>query len=119
MMEGEFLCPVCGGLTEKIDEGRTTGTRCTRCEWSVVSTYTSPIDEDLTFYEMHIKKLNRPNENQIKTISSLGGGNFLQAKKQITEGNFSVRGKARMILSIKNKLNNANLLFEISPDFKW
>jgi len=119
MMDNEFLCPICGGLTEKINEGRTIGTRCTQCGWSVVSTYTPPIDEDSTLYEVRVKKSNHPDGNQIKTIASLGGINFLQARKQIIEGEFIFRGKARQILSVRERLGNVNLSFEINPVFKW
>jgi hypothetical protein len=119
MTEGGFLCPVCSGLTEEINEGKTTGIRCTQCEWSVVTTSTSPIDQDTTLYEVHVKKSDHPNEKQIKLISSLGEINFLIARKKIIEGELIFRGKAHQVVSIKNKLNDVNLLFEINPCFKW
>jgi len=120
MIEENFSCPKCGSQTEKINEGRTVGTRCPQCGWSVVTTYTQPIDQDVELYEVGIKKIDHPDKNQIKVISNLSGINFLQARKKIKEGGSVLFNmNARQTSSIKAMLIEAGLSPAINPDFKW
>jgi DNA-directed RNA polymerase subunit RPC12/RpoP len=120
MIEDNFSCPKCGSEMINIIEERTIGTRCPQCGWSVVTTYTHPIDQDVGRYEIEIKKMDHPSENQIKVISNLSGINFLRARKKIKEGGlvfFQIT--ARQTASIKKMLIDAGLSPIIKPEFKW
>jgi DNA-directed RNA polymerase subunit RPC12/RpoP len=115
-----FSCPRCGNQTEKINKGRAIGTGCPQCGWSVVTTYTHPIDQDVELYEVGIRRMDHPNENQIKIISNLSGINFLQARKKIKEGgSILFQINARQTFSIKAMLVDTGLSPIINPDFKW
>jgi DNA-directed RNA polymerase subunit RPC12/RpoP len=115
-----FRCPECGACTEVIKEGRTVGTQCTNCNWSVVTTYIPPIEQDAVIYTVRIASGNPHNQQQIKLIAQLADCNFLQARKLMQEKETAVfQGRASQILAVKQSLMNANFSVSIEPYFKW
>ena len=113
-------CPKCGASTEVIKEGRTVGTRCTNCSWSVVTTYIPPIEQDATKYAVRITSGDPHNQRQVMLIAQLTGCNFLQARKLIQEKEPIVfKGRAPQALAVKQSLIDANFAVAIEPDFKW
>lgn len=113
-------CPECGASTEVIREGRTVGTRCTRCNWSVVTTYIPPIEQDATVYSVRITSGDPHDRQQLMLIAQLAGCNFLQARKLMQEKEPIVfQGRASQVLAVKQSLRSANLTIAIEPDFNW
>jgi len=116
----DFRCPECGASAKEIKEGRAVGMRCTNCDWSVVTSYFSPIELDTTVYAVRIASGNPHDQQQVKLIAQLAGCNFLQARKLMQE-KLSVifQGKAPQVLAAKKSLIDANFVVAIEPDFKW
>lgn len=67
------VCDKCGGQTEVFREGRTQGVRCTRCDWSLVTTYTPPIQLDQTKYEVRVEPgdYRDPGQINIQSIQTI------------------------------------------------
>ncbi|MCD2511653.1 hypothetical protein [Comamonas endophytica] len=122
-MKTNFLdrrCPQCGSPAEKIHEGLTIGEKCTRCNWSVVTTYIPSIEQDDTLYSINLKNANHHDKDQIKAISKIAGINFLQARNLLQKEKIIVfKGKATEIKLIKSILENANISINIHPKFNW
>lgn len=113
-------CPECGAPTEEIRAGRTSGTRCTNCGWSVVTTYTPPIEQDATQYAVHITNGDPHDKQQLKLIAQLMNCNFLQARELMQRnGTIVIEGKAPQILAVKKRLIDANFVITVEPSFKW
>lgn len=115
-IEAPFPCPECGSKTYPIQEGRTIGTKCTKCDWSVVTTYIPPIEQDNKIYTIKICNGDYHNENQIKLISKLAGVNFLQARELLRKHDSTVfSGKASETKRVKTNLESLNIIFKITP----
>lgn len=115
-----FLCPECGSITEKFNEGLTTGIKCTECSWSVATTYIPPIEKDHTLYELKIQNGDHKNKNQIKIISKISGVNFLEARNLLKQENPTIfKGNAIEIKKIKSILEKENITTNIQPNFTW
>ena len=119
-MNDPAYCEKCGSPIEVFREGRTQGLRCTRCNWSVVTTYTPPIQLDLTIYEIRISKGDYQDERQVKAIAHLAGVNFLNARKLLLETNPIVfKGDALHVASVRDALAAVNIEISIEPKFPW
>jgi hypothetical protein len=115
-----LICPNCGALAESVIEGRSSGMRCTQCDWSVFTTFALPIEKDQIEYEIVLSRLSAFNEEHVKTIANLMNINFLQARKKFTEEAPRVfKGKAKEVVVIKEKLDSIGLVYTIQPEFKW
>jgi hypothetical protein len=113
-------CPKCGGRTEQIKEGRTVGTRCTSCDWSVVTTYTPPMDLDFSIYEVRVLSGDFQDEQQVRAVAQVTGSNMLQARK-VLQGTGAVvfRGPARSVARVRDQLLHAGVEIAIQPPFNW
>lgn len=115
-----YPCPDCGSITEEINEGLTVGAKCTKCGWSVATTYIPPIMQDQTLYTVNIQNGDHKNENHIKIISKIAGVNFLQARTLLQkEKSIIFKGKALEIKKIKLILEKLNIVTDIEPKFHW
>lgn len=113
-------CPDCGAPTETINGRRIVGTRCTSCSWSVITTYTPPIEQDGTQYVVKVRSGDPHNKRQVKLIAQLIGGNFLQARQLMQQVDPTVFiGRASEVLAVRQTLANADFVVVIEPDFKW
>lgn len=116
----EVVCEKCGAPIEVFREGRTQGIRCTRCDWSVVTTYTPPIQQDRTIYEVRIRHGDHHNEHHVKAIAHVVGGNFLGARKLLQDSQPVVfSGDAQSVAKVRDTLLAATLEISIQPDFPW
>ena len=115
------VCENCGGQIEVRREGSTQGLFCTRCDWSLVTTYLPEIVSDETLYELSVTSGDYNSEQHIKTVAQLKDINFLAARKLLqTQLSFVVlTGKASQLMSIKEALQLAGLSYEIQPPFPW
>ncbi|MFZ6721378.1 hypothetical protein [Undibacterium sp. Ji49W] len=116
-----FVCEKCGGLIEVRREGSTQGLFCTKCDWSLVTTYLPEILRDETTYEVSVTLGYYKNDQHIKTVAELAGVNFLKARKLFqAHTNFVVfTGKASQATLVKDALQLAGLSYEIKPPFPW
>lgn len=115
-----IVCEKCGSRTEVFREGRTQGTRCTHCDWSVVTTYTPPIQLDRTIYEVRIERGDYRDTEQVKAISHVTNGNFLSARELLKNSQSLVfSGDAHHVMQVRDSLLAAGIAIAIQPDFPW
>ena len=113
-------CYYCGRKTEARIQEHTMGTFCTHCnKWSIVTKYWRPIELDQTAYTLQIIPLPNPSIHQIRCIAKAGTVNFLQAKRMLESGGFSVKGTAVHIKEVSGLFRKQQIAFTISPDFSY
>lgn len=121
MMNHSFVaCEKCGSQTKMFRQGRTQGTRCTNCDWTVITTYTPPIQLDQTIYEVRIARSDYRDAEQVKAVAKVTGGNFLYARnllKMIRPIAFT--GDAQHVLQIRDSLLATGMVVAIYPEFPW
>lgn len=116
----EYRCERCGHGMIAFREGRTQGTRCEQCGWSLVTTYTPPIQLDQNVYQVRVKYGNPLDIAQVKAIASLTKGNFLQARASLKRDLPLVfSGNAQEVEKVRNLLRTAGIIVEIQPEFPW
>ena len=111
-------CPQCGGALDHVIDGSTLILSCENCDWSVATTYVSPIDADETLYSISLLSDNDITVEKLKVISHIIGGNFLKAKAILNNsGAILTEIDARTAMEAKEKLDAAQLKYKITPDF--
>ncbi|MFJ2386730.1 hypothetical protein [Pseudomonas koreensis] len=82
-------------------EGSTQGTRCDRCDWSVVTTNMPCIQLDRCRYEVRCRGDYR-NQDQVKAVSEVTGQNYLISRLTLQQGDALVfSGQAQEALQAK------------------
>jgi hypothetical protein len=115
-----IACEKCGSPTEVVREGRTQGLRCTKCDWSVVTTYTRPIQLDGTLYEVRLVHGDYKSARHVKAIAHVTGVNFLAARRLLREAHPVVfNGKAEDAGRARAELVDVGITVEIRPDYPW
>jgi hypothetical protein len=113
-----FTCEKCGNKTEIFRKGRTQGLRCTKCDWSVATTYTQPILADQIIYTLKIETGNYQNPDHIKAIANAIGGNFLKARIVLKSlPSIIYTGNAQHVIKLQESLLAAGLGFSVDPKF--
>lgn len=113
-------CEICGGKTEFRREGSVQGWFCTNCDWSVVTTYIPEIELDPVVYSICNIKGIHGNADQLRAVTKLNGGNFLEAKALLlTNGAVILKGNAPEILLALRQLRRVNLEVEVMPKFEY
>jgi hypothetical protein len=117
----ECKCPECGGALEARREGSTQGLFCTKCDWSVVTTYLPDVLRDTTSYQVSVTSADFKNDQHLKAVAHLTGINLLAARKLLqAPGDFVVfTGLAQEVTSVRDTLRAAGLGFKIEPSFPW
>lgn len=111
-------CPECGGQLVNTVEGSTLIVSCKNCNWSVATTYISPIDADETLYSIALTKNNEMTVDQLKLISKMIGGNFLNAKRAINDSSVIItKAKAKTVAEARKKMDAVGLKYQITPAF--
>jgi uncharacterized Zn finger protein len=120
MDRSPIACEKCGSQTEVLREGRTQGIRCTQCDWSVVTTYTPPIQLDRTIYEVRIEHADYQDSKQVKAVARVIGGNFLSARELLKNGQSVVfNGDAQHVMQVRDSLLAAGVVIAVQPTFPW
>ena len=120
MDQSSIACEKCGSPTEVFREGRTQGVRCTQCDWSVVTTYTPPIQLDRAIYEVRIEHGDYQDAKQIKVIAHVIGGNFLSARDILKNGQPVVfTGDAQHVRQVCDSLLAVGVVVAVHPAFPW
>lgn len=115
------VCEKCGRSVEFRRDGSTQGVFCTKCEWSVVTTYLPEILRDTTSYEVSVTSGDDRNDQHLKVVAQLAGVNFLAARKllQGSSGFLVFAGSATKTAEVRDMLKLAGLAYEIKPPFPW
>ena len=110
-------CEQCGGNLIVFKEGSTQGTRCDRCDWSVVTTNMPGIQLDRCRYEVRCRGDYR-NQAEVKAVSEVTGQNYLISRLTLQQGDALVfSGQAQEVLQARNILVSAGVVCDITPDF--
>jgi len=91
---------------------------CEKCGNSFTCIFSEEIELDENEYELKLEK-NEPSSNNIKIISKICNCNFIQAREIIVNNSSIFKGKAVIIMDIKNELDNNNIKYSISPSFNY
>jgi DNA-directed RNA polymerase subunit RPC12/RpoP len=120
MDHSPIICEKCGNQMEVFREGRTQGIRCTHCDWSVVTTYTPPIQLDRTIYDVRVERGDYRNPEQVKAIAHVMGGNFLTAREAAKNSQSLVLSSdAQHVMQVRDSLLAAGVVVIIRPEFPW
>lgn len=115
-----IACEKCGSQMEAFREGRTQGLRCSQCDWSVVTTYTPPIQLDRTTYEVRIERGDYRDAGQVKAAAHVIGVNFLSARDLLKSSQPVVfSGDAQHVMQVRDSLLAAGVVVAIQPEFPW
>ncbi len=114
-------CEKCGGVLEFRRQGSTGGLFCTKCDWSVVTTYLPEILQDLTTYDVKVISGDYRNDQQLKVVAQVAGVNLLTARQLLkdTHGFVVFTGIASKVTEVRDMLTSGGLTFEITPSFPW
>ena len=113
-------CEKCGAEMLYYQQYSEQGWKCPNCEWETVTTYIEPIYEDTTNYCIKLNKHDIITKKQLKIVAYIKQCNYIQAKKYLVTGDsIFEEDKASKIRDIARKLKEANVDFEISPEFKY
>lgn len=100
-------------------DGYTAIWECPNCGYNLASTYFDEIDLDKNVYKLTIESIEKPTIQEIKAISKLISQNFAYTKAHLESGETVLTGKANLIKQYKEQLEQANINFEITPDFPY
>ena len=93
---------------------------CPACGWDLVTTYISPIYQDINKYEIFLLKNISPKVDQLRVIARISGLNFIEAKKLLgSDEAFLFEGKAADVLPIKTQLEQEEIGFRIVPEYNY
>lgn len=112
-------CEKCETEMIPYKNGRTIGMICPNCGWGWATTEFEPIELDQTIYTIHINTITNPSKEVLKFVSKILNANFLVTYKLLKDGQASFSGKAIEIKNIIKKLQNLEIKYSITPDFKY
>ena len=115
-----MLCEKCKTNMIQVRENSVQGWSCLVCGWGVLTTYIDKIHEDMTEYSIYIKSVANIDVDKIKVISQIAGVNYLVAKQMLEKEEVCIlRAKAINIKKAICELENANIPFEVIPEFNY
>ena len=111
-------CPKCGNNLISVLEGTTLKFYCTNCGFSMATTYTNPIYEDYTDYEVYLLEGNSINKSNYFLIQSLTNMNMSQIKSLFENTPYLIfKGSAVEVKKLKEKLDSCKIKYKIIPNF--
>ena len=111
-------CPKCGSILNELIKKNSREYYCSQCNYGVSAFVTEPIDEDDIIYKLEVLPQDN-NISQVQLISKLGFINLLVAEKMLKDGGVLIEGEATKINDIRNELDDFNIKYSITPEFKW
>ena len=114
---GDESCEKCGGVMRPIRESAAAGKTCYKCGWGWVTSCLDPLISDSTVYNLKIRNIEAPTIDELRVLSSVMDGNYLNIKKQIEQGSVAISGNARETKVTAELLRRKGIAFEISPAF--
>ena len=101
-------------------QGSSQGLFCTKCDWAVVTTYFPDIVRDTTNYHIYLINGNPHDATHIKMVADITKLNYIKSKALLmSESPEIFVGRAVDIIELRDRLNQAGLFTDISPDFTW
>lgn len=96
------------------------GLKCPICgEIGVVATWFDELHSDDTEYSIFIKKVTGADVAKIRMISKIAAVNYLTAKQMLEKGDICIlKERAVEIKEAISKLREADIPFEVTPEFK-
>ena len=121
MTNNKNICEKCGGEMFPAIEGSVQGLKCSRCgEWGYMTTYIPEIQNDKTIYSILLQNGNPVTLETIKSVASISGYNYLEAKALLVGTNEKVfEGFAEDTLKAAKNLKDNGIKYNIYPDFKY
>ena len=96
------------------------GWSCPICGWGILTTYIDEIYQDTTEYSLFIKKDTSIDIEKIRLVAKIAGVNYIGAKQMLVKGDVCIlKAKAVEIKKVINELQVAQILFEITPPFRY
>lgn len=119
-MTDDIICPKCGSIMMPIDPKKPVGMICSSCNWSWVTSYPNPMDEDTTEYVIRVVSCTNLSTAAMKLLADISGKNFLYVHKQLQAGEWClISGHAREIKEYADRLALLNIPYTVSPDFPY
>lgn len=112
-------CPKCGNELIIINNGREIKNKCSVCDYEVVTTYNSEMDNDTTKYVISILKDNCVSIDNIKLISKMTGDNFILSKFYLINGYDFEQTYAEQVQERKHLLDENKIKYTILPKFPY
>lgn len=111
------ICEKCGSVMKPYKEDTTVGMKCENCGWGWVTTQFDEIYTDDTIYSVSFPKDLADNKDALSLISHTTSNNYITAKKLIESEDIIMSGKAQTIVEFLKKCKEANISFNVSPEF--
>lgn len=114
-------CPICGSQLVEIRNSSSIEIKCTKCDYSVVTTDISLIYEDEIEYDIYLLNGEIIDQKVIVFAKNILNISSIEALKLLkSEGNIKLySGYAVEVKSIKEKLDKLNAKYKIVPEYIW
>lgn len=114
------ICPNCGNILEHIKRDGATIVKCQKCSWSIVSSEVAPEYEDSSVYEVYLDQDSECNKEKMKIIAKICNWNYIKTLKNLEVGDILIfKGVAYKVRNFKKKLDDNNIKYHISPEYKY
>lgn len=115
-----ITCPECGAAATENISGSSAVISCTKCDWSIARSWTEPINEDETEYELSLTEGNECTKEKLSAVSKVAGCGFVAARELI--GNPCKPILKCLAVEMKKGieiLDSAGIGFSVNPDFPY
>ena len=113
-----MMCEVCKKDMVPVRRNSVQGWSCPNCGWGVLTTYIDEIYQDMTEYCVYVRNVDNVDKNKIKVVSQIAGVNYHTARQMLVDGDVCVlKAKAPEIKNAIDKLQEAEIPFEVTPEF--
>lgn len=113
-------CPECGSELISEIKNSTLIVRCSKCNFSVVTTHIDPIYNDRQEYEVVLTKGNTITRENFFLIQAITGMNMKEIRCLFETAPYSLfKGYAPDVKELKEKMDDCNMKYEIIPKFKY
>ena len=119
-MTDKIICEKCGSEMIPIDPNKPVGMTCPNCGWGWATTYSDPIFDDSTVYEIILLDDNQESADNLKAIAKITNTNVINAKKLLYNLPSCIfSGKAVEISALVRLLDEKSLKYKIEPEFPY
>ena len=119
MEENKYICPNCGGEMECVYDKPALNLTCPKCGCKIATSRWDDIDLDPADYQITLESVPHPSIDNIKLVSSITGLNFIHSKALLENGGIVAKENAVKTKEIKTQLDDENIRYLITPDFKY
>jgi large subunit ribosomal protein L7/L12 len=120
MKDDVIFCKKCGAEMRFEKDGHSICWICDRCGNASATTYFEPYEIDSTVYHILLSSPVKTTIDKLKLISEIANCNYIEAKKLIESAPLTIfSGKAIEVKPVKEKLEKADIDFNIEPEFPY